>query len=483
MELTLNPTHLPGRAFDRQVPIFNIYYPFQWDGERGDVFMDGVTAFGQIDMSDTRSVALYFHFPFCETICNFCPFTRGKFGDRQIITDYLEALIREIQAKATLSDLQGLKVRAIFVGGGTPSLLTADEIRRFGAALQANFDLSSLREFSFECEVKSVTADKVVALRDIGVTNARYGLQTFDPYWREMFDLTATLDQIHAANDLFTSMLPHTSFDILYAMNGHTPEAFLADLDKATSMGNTLIDVYPIDNVVTQVKLHAKTAAAGLRATTADERFEMNGLLRNVMHERGFLPHNGHGYVRVDAAELARDPVVTETYTFDYHDHIYGHADTAVVGFGVNAISILPGTILANTSNRRAYIADMMQRGTVTTQISRHGPEIDASRPVVTRLAYHGVLEKDRVQWDAVPQECLDALAEFETAGLIRDAGDTYRITRHGWDWYVNMMYYAMPRSQRAILDAFIIHCLRQPGRSMLTEQVEFRRPAPRAAA
>lgn len=483
MELTLNPPHLPGRAFDRQVPVFNIYYPFQWDGEQGDVFTDGVAAFGQVDISAIRSVALYFHFPFCETICNFCPFTRGKFSDHQIITDYLDALIREIQAKAAEVDFHKLKVASIFVGGGTPSLLTAEEIRHFGAALHANFDLSGLREFAFECEVKSVTADKVLALRDIGVTNARYGLQTFDPYWREMFDLTATLDQIHAANDLFTSMLPHTSFDILYAMNGHTPEAFLADLDKATSMGNTLIDVYPIDNVVTQVKLHAKMAEQGLRPTTADERFEMNSVLRDAMRSRGFLPHNGHGYVRADAAELERNPVVTETYTFDYHDHIYGHADMAVVGFGVNAISILPGTILANTSNRRAYISDLMQRGTVKTQISRHGPEIDASRPVVTRLAYHGVLEKDRVRWGDMPQECLTALAEFEVAGLIRDAGDTYRITRLGWDWYVNMMYYAMPRSQRAILDGFIIHCLRQPGRELLTEQVEFRFPDPRVAA
>lgn len=106
---------------------------------------------------------------------------------------------------------------------------------------------------------------------------------------------------------------------------------------------------------------------------------------------------------RVDPDELARDPVVTDTYTFDYHDHIYGHADTAVVGFGVNAISILPQTILTNTGNRRKYIDEMHKNGTVKTQISRHDRAIDASRPVVTRLAYHGILEKDRVRWDEVP--------------------------------------------------------------------------------
>ena len=352
-----------------------------------------------------------------------------------------------------------------------------------GAAIIKTFDRYDFERERVAAQSEAYHDEKVAALRDIGVTNARYGLQTFDPYWRDMFDLTASLDQIHAANELFNRMLPYSSFDILYAMNGHTEEAFLSDLDKATSMGNALVDVYPIDNVVTQPKLHAKLADAGARPKTADERFEMNRLLRRAMRERGFLPHNGHGYVRASAAELARDPVVTEAYTFDYHDHIYGHADTAVVGFGVNAISILPETVLTNTSNRRGYIDALLGKGTVRTQVSRHGRAIDASRPVVTRLAYHGVLEKDRVRWDEVPRECLDALDDFAAAGLIHDDGDAWRITRTGWEWYVNMMYYAMPKSQKAILDAFIIHCLRQPGRMMTTEQVEFRLPDPRVAA
>ncbi|MGY6645997.1 MAG: radical SAM protein [Salinarimonas sp.] len=474
MKLTLNPSHLPGRAFDRQIPVFNIYYPFQWDANSGDVFVDGISALSEIDLSEIDSVALYFHFPFCETICNFCPFTRGKYQGHQIISDYLAALIKEIKLKSERINLQDLKVRSIFVGGGTPSLLMADEICRFGAALHEHFDLSLLREFAFECEVKSVTADKVAALRDIGVTNARYGLQTFDPFWRNMFDLTASLDQIQAANELFNKMLPYSSFDILYGMNGQTTDAFLADLDKAAAMGNALVDVYPIDNVVTQIKLHKKLEAAGFTSKTADERFDMNRLLRSVMREHGFLPHNGHGYVRVDADELARDPIVTDTYTFDYHDHIYGHADTAVVGFGVNAISILPQTVLKNTGNRRKYIVDMHENGSVQAQISRHDRAIDASRPVVTRLAYHGILEKDRVRWNEVPRECILALHEFADAGLIQDFGDSWRITRSGWEWYVNMIYYAMPESQKAILDAFIIHCLQQPGRVLTADQIEF---------
>lgn len=474
MKLTLRPQQLPDFAFDRQVPVFNIYYPLQWDADAGDVFCNPIEAMREVPLHEIGSAALYFHFPFCDTICNFCPFTRGKFGDREIIARYLDALIREVERKAQVTDLKALPVRAIFVGGGTPSLMTAEEILKFGAMIKAHFDLSRLREFSFECEVKSVTRDKVLALKEIGVTNARYGLQTFNPYWRDMFDLTASLDQIYTANELFRTLLPRSSFDILYAMDGHTDEEFLADIDEATRISD-LVDVYPIDNVVTQIKLHEKLVAAGKQPTSANKRFDMNVRLRDHMRERGFLPHNGHGYVRCTPEELARNPVVSRTYTFDYHNHVYGHADTVVVGFGVNAISILPRMTLSNTNNRVQYIRDMTEGdGGRTTQISRHGPEIDASRPLVTRLPYHGFVEKDQVRWRDMPSHTLDALSQFLDAGLVLDAGHEYTLTMEGWRWYVNMMYYSMPLSQKSVLDNFIIHNLRQPGRRITAEQITF---------
>lgn len=460
--------------FDRQYPVFNIFYPLQVDAQEGDVLINGFTEFEQTSFAETKSVALYFHFPFCETICNFCPFTRGKYHDHEIITRYLSALIREIEIKATLVDLKRIPVRAIFVGGGTPSLLTADEIRLFGHAIHKHFDLSDLCEFSFECEVKSVTEDKVIALRDIGVTNARFGLQTFDRYWRDMFDLTASIDQLYAAMALFKKYLPYTSFDILYAMNGQTVSQFESDLKLATEMGNDLIDVYPIDNVVTQIKLHNKTKKLGLAPLSADTRYEMNLHLRNFMRERGFIPHNGHGYVRTTAEDIALNEVVSRKYTFEYHNHVYGYDRYEVVGFGVNAISVLHGKVLTNPNNRNQYIRQMIEGRELDVLVSRHGPEIDASRGVVTRLPYHGHIRKDAIEWDLLPPETLNALEAFQTAGLVIEKEDELVTTEAGWRWYVNMMYCSMPKGQKKVLNASVVHSLRQEGRELTTEQVVF---------
>lgn len=473
MDLILNRSG-SGPIFDKQLPVFNIFYPSQADGEHGDVYEDGIASIRSMDFSRTKSVALYFHFPFCETICNFCPFTRGKYSDHKVISEYLEALCREIELKNVFGKLKELPVQAIFVGGGTPSLLEADEILKFGRALHDNFNLEKLKEFSFECEVKSVTEEKVKALKEIGVTNARFGLQTFDSYWREMFDLTASLEQIQTASDLFSSNIKYTSFDILYAMNGHTMEQFERDLERAVGMGNHLVDVYPVDNVVTQPKLHEKTKRAGHAPLTADTRFAMNNFLRDYMKKQGFLPHNGHGYVRASEEELRADPVVTRSYSFEYHNHIYGYQGYDVVGFGVNAISILRGTVLSNPNNRRAYVDQVLKTGTLDTQFSRHSVGIDASRPLVTRLAYHGHVDRSLIDWDEVPEETMKALEDLYDVGLVQDAGSEIVLTRSGWQWYVNIMYYMMPASQKLLLDGFIVHHLGQRGREMTKEQVVF---------
>src|SRR4051794_7991463 len=164
----------------------------------------------------SKSRALYFHIPFCDTICNFCPFTRGKYTDRGVIDAYFESLLLEIRMKADLADLKKVPIRAIFFGGGTPSLLNPDQIHRIGELIHNAFDLSDLKEFSFEIEVKSITRARADAMRAIGVTHPRFGLQTFSPKWRDMFELTASLSQLYDATSLLKTIFPFQTFDILY---------------------------------------------------------------------------------------------------------------------------------------------------------------------------------------------------------------------------------------------------------------------------
>ncbi|MBD1903674.1 radical SAM protein [Trichocoleus sp. DQ-A3] len=458
--------------FNQQLPIYNFFYPLQAQNIDGTDLKEILSIYNQLDTRKLASRALYFHIPFCETICNFCPFVRGMYKGDEIIEKYVQALIREIEIKSQFKSVVEVPIGAIFFGGGTPSLLSPEQILRIGNAIHNYFDLSQMQEFSFEAEVKSVNRDKVAAMKEIGVTHARFGLQSFNQFYRDLFDLTATLDQIYNAVEIFREYLEYISFDILYGMNGQTEDDFIRDLQKAIALGTPTIDVYPIDHVVTQIKLHQKSKEAGLSPKTAMSRFSMNVLLNQYMRANGFLPHNGHGYVRATAQELSEQPVVTNSYSFKYHEYVYGHDDREIIGFGVGAISSLNNYVITNTSNRSKYIQSVLEEGIWEMLASKHDKNADASRGLILHLPYHGFVKKSRVDLQSVYPETLEYLQELVNAELIEETPDEYKITQVGWYWYVNIMYYLIPKHEKRILNSFIAQQLRQTGREVTKEQI-----------
>lgn len=454
--------------FDKQFPIYNFFFPGQRAAREGASFASALHSGNR----HARSRALYFHIPFCETICNFCPFTRGTYRNADVIERYVGDLLKEIELKAAMVDLRAVPVRAIFFGGGTPSLLSPEQIRRIGERIRHHFDLSHIEEYSFEIEVKSLTEERAEAMREIGVTHPRFGLQTFNPQWREMFDLTATLDQIYAAAQCLKPRFPRQSFDLLYGMNGANEDMMLQDLEQAVALGTTNIDVYPIDNVMTQVTLHRKIAKAARVPTSASRKFSMRLLADEFLRHAGFSPHNGHGYVR---GKCAADTVVSADYSFVYHEHVYGYDDCDLLGFGVNAISAVFGHVMTNTHSRSLY-RDSLARGHLPVAISEHERSLDHARPIILRLPYHGTVNKHRIDLANVPADVMDRLRGLMDAGLVRETANTYDLTRLGWHWYVNMMVYLMPSRERAMLNRLVVSQLAPGERSMDISELRFPR-------
>ncbi len=449
--------------FDRQFPIYNFF--FQGHGkERESTALVEILEGAQ---NSARARALYFHVPFCDTICNFCPFTRGKYSNREVIDQYFESLLAEIRMKAEAVDLKRVPISSIFFGGGTPSLLDPEQILRIGEVIRQTFDLSQLREFSFEIEVKSLTRDRAQAMRSIGVTHPRFGLQTFSPKWRDMFDLTASLQQINDATALLKELFPFQTFDILYGMSGQDEEELIADLQAAVAMGTTNVDIYPIDNIMTQVGLHSKLEAAHLAPTSAMRKFSMNVLIDQFMRHAGFMPHNGHGYVRT----APTSEVVSNAYSFVYHEHVYGYHDLDLLGFGINAISSTNGHVVANTHSKKVY-REKISAGAFPCTISQYDPMLDFSRPVILRLAYHGHLDKQQVHWDKVHPDVMTKLEHLKQERLVEEDDTQLSLTKLGWYWYVNMMYYLMPKQDQMVLNRMVVDKLKNPGRGFVKREL-----------
>lgn len=454
--------------FDRQYPIYNFFYP----NSGSKISHEEAKIKFQIANEVSKKRALYFHIPFCETICSFCPFTRGLVKDSEAIEIYVSALINEIKLKASHFNIGGTPINSIFFGGGTPSMLSEKNIRDLGEVIHDCFDLSELKEFSFEIEVKSITDEKVQALKDIGVTHPRFGLQSFSKKWRDFFTLTASLEQVYSAIELLNSNFQNVSFDILYGMSGQDEAELLRDLKLACDTNCTNIDIYPIDNVMTQTTLHRSLTEAGYKPTTAVRKFTMNLLVDEYMRSRGYIPHNGHGYRKINKYD--RDIIVYPDYSFEYHNHVYGYHDYDLVGFGVNAISSLYGLTLINPTSRKKYIDAYTHKNHFNFLAKSHNPILDYARPLILRLPYHGEVEKKRINFEEIPCELLEKIHKIEDYGLIIESDSEYRVTKKGWYNYVNIMYYLMPQFEKISNDNMVSNQLENPNRLITTQEILF---------
>lgn len=461
------------RPFSVHLPIYNWLYPTFTEKVSSLKYANDSLFTRYLTNEPIKARSLYFHIPFCDTICSFCPFVKAGYKTEEAVDRYVNALINEIRHKGTFSKLTEIPIEVIFFGGGTPSLLTAQQIERIGKEIHNTFDTSHLREFSFEVEVKSITEDKLFAMRNIGVTHGRFGLQTFNQKYRDLFSLTATHDHIYKAIELLQKHLPFNSFDIIYGMNGQTDQEFISDVELAANTGFRNIDFYPLNNYVSQIRLHKAFAKNNLHLNDPFRKLDLNIMLRNKMKSLGYLPHNGHGFVKASNEELASNPVLSDNYTFHYHKHVYGLEDRDILGFGASAISTLNNYTIINSPERDTYTSSLTD-GNLNYSIGKHEPNSKFEKGVSMHLPYFGVLNKSSIHWDKISDSIKSSLEYLIDLELVIDDGTTYKLSQDGWYWYVNLMYYLSSKNEQAAINSFIREVALEKGRMVELSEISF---------
>ncbi|MDG4658574.1 radical SAM protein [Ectobacillus antri] len=441
--------------FDYRLPIYNWFFPLGYQplsSEKKHLIEKSNFDIYNVAGENSKFRALYFHIPYCEKICTFCPFSREINTNDKEHEEYVEALIKEIRIKSKYKNIGETPVHSIFFGGGTPSILKPELIRKIGNALKECFDLSELKEFNYECHLTTITEDRLQALKDIGVTHARMGVQTFNPLYRKFFNLIENIDLIFEKVGLLNKYFSTVSVDMLYGMHGQQIDDFIKDLHHIVQLNTSNIDVYPINNVVTQAKLGRELRENNMEATTGFTKAQMNVLLRNYMRHNGYHPHNGHGYVKAPKKVLEDNPVVTDIYRFQYHEAHYGYKNHDIIGFGSGAYSITDGYVIGNNNITKKYVKDLLENNHLDMKIGEFAPVICENKGISFHLPYHGEAEKAKINFDLVRPEVLSRLEEVILEGLVIDDGTHYRLTELGWNWYGNLLFYLSPDSEQQVI-------------------------------
>ena len=187
---------------------------------------------------DTSDLSLYFHFPFCDTLCYFCGCTMLVTHSRHRIREYNAYLKKEIDIIAPLISKKR-KVSQLHWGGGTPSYLDPDEILDIGSYIRERFTFADDVEAGVEIDPRGLTFDHVKALRDAGFNRISMGVQDFNPKVQEAVNRiqpeSITRDAVNWSRKLgFKSI----NLDLIYGL----PHQTLASFKKTVE---TIIDISP----------------------------------------------------------------------------------------------------------------------------------------------------------------------------------------------------------------------------------------------
>lgn len=222
-------------------------------------------------------LGLYLHIPFCQAICSYCNFNRGLLeGDLK--RRYLVALDREIRESAE----RGADVDTIFFGGGTPSVLDPDEVRRLLDACRETYRVAADAEVTLETNPETVTAERLAAFREAGVNRISFGVQSFDD------DELKRLGRIHSSARAIEAIraakgigFHSVSFDLMLWLPEQTAATWCRTIETAIDQAPDHLSLYLLE-LYPNAPLKEEMARAKWSQTPDDDAADMylDGLAR-----------------------------------------------------------------------------------------------------------------------------------------------------------------------------------------------------------
>lgn len=192
-----------------------------------------------------NNLGIYLHIPFCKSRCSYCDFATDVYRNNDAVERYVNALCKEI----TNYELETEKyVETIYFGGGTPSLLTSNQLEKIINTLQKSFSISENIEFTLEMNPATVTPEKLQDFRSLGVNRASFGVQTFDD--RALKILARGHDSNDARNTfelLRQANFNNISFDLIGGLPNQTLADWKKNLDEALKMNPEHLSLYLLE--------------------------------------------------------------------------------------------------------------------------------------------------------------------------------------------------------------------------------------------
>ncbi|MER2513992.1 MAG: radical SAM family heme chaperone HemW [Nitrosomonas ureae] len=190
-------------------------------------------------------LSLYVHFPWCLKKCPYCDFNSHELHtgvSRVPEEEYVAALIQDLES--ALQDVWGRRLSSVFLGGGTPSLFSAEAMDAVLTAVRTLLPLEHFAEVTLEANPGTFEAQKFADFRKAGINRLSIGIQSFNPQHLKALGRVHDDQEAHRAVDIALKYFDNINLDLMYALPGQTLEQAQADIETACARGVTHISAY-----------------------------------------------------------------------------------------------------------------------------------------------------------------------------------------------------------------------------------------------
>lgn len=276
--------------------------------------------------------SIYIHIPFCSHICSYCDFSK-VFYNKDLVNNYLLHLKTEM-----FSLPKNIKYKTIYIGGGTPSVLNIDELKILFDIVD-EIKLEDNYEFTFECNIESITKEKLIFLKNHRVNRLSIGIESF------LNKNLASLERNYHEEDIYKkiNLVKETGFtninvDLMYALPNQTLKDLEYDIDKIIALNVNHISTYSLI-------LEDHTKLKNKHTEYIDEELDLK--MYNMISEK--LLNNG--YIHYEISNFSK-PGYQSKHNLNYW------MNNKYYGFGLGASGYIDNYRYTNTKSINKYLED-----------------------------------------------------------------------------------------------------------------------------
>ncbi|RYL91613.1 oxygen-independent coproporphyrinogen III oxidase [Sporolactobacillus sp. THM7-4] len=360
----------------------------------------------------TRGV--YIHIPFCDHICYYCDFNKF-FMKNQPVEAYLHALEREMAYYAGRGP-----AKTIYIGGGTPTALNDRQFEKMLRSVHRYFMHPGIEEFTVEANPESLTDEKLLLMKEFGVTRLSVGVQSFDDR------LLKTIGRAHKASEARQSIerarqmgFENVTLDLMFALPGQTEQSLHETLEAALDLNTPHISVYSLQ-IEPKTIFFNRMKNGKLRLAGEDIEADMYGQIIFTLEK--------HGLYQYEISNFAKPGFEGR------HNSLYWQNEE-YYGIGAGAHGYVDGKRYVNAGPLKKYIQSVCDKGfseksshKVTRQ-EQIEEEMFLGLRLMKGISKKRFQEKFNQSVDSIYRKQIDQL---KTEGLLHEDGDRVALTKKG---------------------------------------------------